>query len=245
MSCFDQAFKNRFLMQDLFDNAADLELTLMVVPRKKLSIRKLQWLVYATMDQDATMLSREYHHRLSKSLEKFVKEDKEPLMHLQNFIGMFNTDRLMGNVKWVEGTRIVPETQFIFSTIEDGYLWAEAINPGPLKDQETSYLGVVQHPLMSFAVFDQFLGSHPIDRLAKRVFLENLKYILHGFTPNPETGEDPLYEVGYRKARTSALKLRAVERMRHFVTKEPLDELTPIPSYDDKDIISQFMPIIN
>ena len=191
------------------------------------------------------VLSREYRQRLMSTLRSWhAEQDKELLLGVQYLIRMFDTDRLMGNVKWVSGTRILPDTQLIFTTKEKSMLSVEVINPGMLKDQETCFLGLNHEKLVTHCVFDQFLGAHPIDRKAKELFVRNLKRILYGSELDPD-GDDYRYEIAFHKAKEYAMQRRIEERMKHFVTKKPLTELTPIPTREDKDIVNQFMPIIN
>lgn len=98
---------------------------------------------------------------------------------LQHFVNLFNPERLSEG-EFTKGASVLPHTQLLFSTLTDGHIAAEAINPGPVKDQKTSFIGVGATEALTIAIFDQFLGNRPIDGEAKRLLVRNIFDILHG-----------------------------------------------------------------
>jgi len=184
----------------------DIELTLMVVPSKPLSIRKLQW---------------EYAQKLTDSMWDLFRV-KKPWKPLVEFVGLFNVDRIASS-EWVEGSKILPDTQLFFSTIKDGNLFVDAINPGPLKDQKTTLIGVTLSPLIATGVFSLFLGRQPIDREAKEWFVRSVIHLAKG---NPAVPPNIDWRVVDKEALIDKNQIPAKKR---FAFRKPVAKQAPIP----------------
>eukprot|EP00210_Caulerpa_lentillifera_P007101 g6794.t1 len=153
---------------DLMKVCREVELTLMVVPYKHLSIRKLQW---------------EYSKKLGNTMHDLFGIDHgwQPLV---DFVSLFDVNRIASS-EWVEGSKVLPDTQLFFTTIRNGNLFVDAINPGPIKDQKTTLIGASLNPLIATAVFSLFLGKKPIDREAKELFVKSVIHLADGKPADP------------------------------------------------------------
>lgn len=173
--------------RDIMLNSHNVELTLLVVPSKWLSLQQYQ---------------RQYSELLGKRLKQFNPVDDD-WVQLNRLRRMFNPSLLRGRYPWVSGTRIVPQTQFIFSTLDNGRLAIEVVNPGPLQDQHPTFMGVLKSPKLTVSVFDLFLGKDPIDQKAKESLGETALYLANGFKfeydpSNPNqgvVGQPPMFTV--------------------------------------------------
>ncbi|CAD7699190.1 unnamed protein product [Ostreobium quekettii] len=172
---------------DILMNAHNMELTLMVVPSKRLSIPQYQ---------------RRYGELLRKGLEQ-EGPSKQDRRELNRLVTMFDPSILRGRLPWVSGSRILPDTQMIFSTLPKGELAIEVINPAPLKDQHPTFMGILKSPKLTYSVFDMFLGNSPIDAQARQEAGTAMLYLANGFKMeydplNPYhkvVGEPPRFDV--------------------------------------------------
>ena len=81
-----------------------------------------------------------------------------------------------------KGDKVLKDTTFFFSATPAGGVAIEAQTPGTLREQQSLLLGEFVSPMLTYAVFDLFMGQSAIDPVARIDIGACVLYFANGFT---------------------------------------------------------------
>lgn len=167
------AVRTRDLYVDVMKHCHNMELTLMVIPSRRLPLAATRQMMAEKLERSMQSITG------SEQLEPKQKAE------LADFVSAFADERV-APAGWMDRRGCVKEgTHFIFSTTKDAQLMVEAITPGRLKDRRTSRITVNDSPLVTCAVFESFLGQDSLDEIGKQNVGNGMLWVANGFRFRP------------------------------------------------------------
>jgi len=163
----DKVLEKQELYDDIISVASDIELTLMVIPMRRINFDKLVGKMWK---------------RMARTLAQEEKEKGTSMYDLDTI-----TRRVSASHRKARDTtlldrklRSIPDTQYIFTIVDFG-IKVHAISADPIKSRKAWGITLGGRPEYGQALMKQFLGPDPIDPLAKRLVGQAVLFVANNF----------------------------------------------------------------
>mmetsp|Transcript_11105 Transcript_11105/g.26345 ORF Transcript_11105/g.26345 Transcript_11105/m.26345 type:complete len:506 (-) Transcript_11105:14-1531(-) len=165
----DEVVANPQFYRDILKWGPQMELTLMVMPSRDLPVSEAVSAIKPRMEETMSELEATDADRQSMGA----------------FLGMFERPRIVSAPFLSDGPTLKKGTRLIFTCGNQGQIVTEAISPGKLKDQVTTWVDFMPNKKVTYSFFDAFIGDRSLDPHGKQSVGRGMSYIANGFSFQP------------------------------------------------------------